>query len=269
MLSDTSRHGFATSAVAIIGKFDLDGIDIDWEYPAHKGLEGNVYRPEDEQNYTLMFKELRRQLDSLQVQTHKKYLLSAAVGAFKGFVNHTEMGKVQQYLDYINLMTYDYTSGKAAIHHTALYKSKAYKGHNDADDAVNLFVAAGVPANKLVMGIAFYGRSAILVDDAKGLGDSIATRVKGYGYTIIKDSILKLPDFKVYHDKHAKADYIYNSTTRQFISFDDEYSVKKKVKYVKANGMAGVMFWEYIDDPKGYLLNVIDKSIHKKSHKTP
>jgi chitinase len=126
-----------------------------------------------------------------------------------------------------------------------------------------------VPANKLVMGIAFYGRVSILVDDAKGLGDSIATRAKGYGYTIIKDSILKIPDFKVYHDWHAKADYIYNSTTRQFISFDDEWSVKKKVKYVKANGMAGVMFWEYADDPKGYLLDAIDKAINKKKSPTP
>ncbi|WP_259066755.1 glycoside hydrolase family 18 protein [Mucilaginibacter sp. X4EP1] len=269
MLSDTSRHGFATSAVAIIGKFNLDGIDIDWEYPARKGLEGNIYRPEDEQNYTLMFKELRRQLDSLQQRTHKTYLLTTAVGAFKGFVSHTEMGKVQQYVDYINLMTYDYSAGKAAIHHTALYASKAYHGHNNADDAVDLFVAAGVPVNKLVMGIAFYGRSAILVDDAKGLGDSISTRAKGYGYTIIKDSILNLPGFNVYRDHHAKADYIYNSTTKQFFSFDDEWSVKKKVKYVKSKEMAGVMFWEYADDPKGYLLNAIDKSINKVSYKTP
>ena len=42
----------------------MDGIDIDWEYPAQPGLDGNIYRREDKQNYTLMFKELRRQLDS-------------------------------------------------------------------------------------------------------------------------------------------------------------------------------------------------------------
>ncbi len=261
VLSDTARHGFAASAVAIIGKFNLDGIDIDWEYPARKGLDGNIYRPEDQQNYTLMFKELRRQLDSLQQQTHKKYLLTTAVGAFKGFVDHTEMRDVQQYLDYINLMTYDYSAGKSASHHTALYASKFYVAHNNANEAVTLFVAAGVPVNKLVMGVAFYGRTSILEPGAKGLGDSVSTRAKGYGYTIIKDSILKLPGFKVYRDRHAKADYIYNLATRQFITLDDEWSVKKKVKYVKSKKMAGVMFWEYADDPKGYLLGTIDKTI--------
>ncbi|TWI95878.1 chitinase [Mucilaginibacter frigoritolerans] len=261
VLSDTARHGFAASAVAIISKFNLDGIDIDWEYPRRKGLDGNIYRPEDRQNYTLMFKELRRQLDNLQQQTHKKYLLTTAVGAFKGFLDHTEMQDVQQYLDYINLMTYDYSAGKAASHHTALYASKAYVAHNNANEAVTLFVAAGVPVNKLVMGVAFYGRTSILEEGAKGLGDSVSTRAKGYGYTIIKDSILKLPGFKVYHDRHAKADYIYNSITRQFITFDDEWSVKKKVKYVKSKKMGGVMFWEYADDPKGYLLGVINKTI--------
>lgn len=259
VLTDTSRQRFVASAVRIVGKFDLDGIDIDWEYPAQRGMQGNIYRPEDKHNYTLLFKELRRQLDSLQQHTGKRYLISTAVGGFKQFVDSTEMGEAQQYLDYINLMTYDYSGGKIASHHTALYSSNAYKARNNADEAFQAFKAAGVPANKMVMGIAFYGRSAILVPGAKGLADSIAKTARGGGYTAIKDSILKLPGFKVHRDRHAKADYVYNDNTRQFISYDDEWSVKKKCKYVKRNKMAGAMFWEYIDDPKGYLLGVINK----------
>lgn len=259
VLSDTSRRGFAASAVAILGKFDMDGIDIDWEYPGRPGIQGNIYRPEDQQNYTLMFKELRRQLDSLQQHTGKKYLLTTAAGAFKGFLDHTDMGNVQQYLDYINLMTYDYSGGKIASHHTNLYASKGYKAHNNADEAVTLFEAAGVPANKLVMGIAFYGHSSILVPGAKGLGDSVATFARGFGFTTIKDSILKIPAFKVHRDSHAKADYIYNDDTRQFITYDDEWSVKKKCKYAKSKKLGGVMFWEYNDDLNGYLLDEINK----------
>lgn len=259
VLTDTSRLGFATSAVDIIKKYDMDGIDIDWEYPALPGDQGNIYRPEDQQNYTLMFKELRRQLDSLQKQTGKKYLLTTAVGAFKGFIEHTEMNKVQQYLDYINLMTYDFSGGKIASHHTALYESRAYEAHNNADNAVTLFMAAGVPADKLVMGIAFYGKVSVLAPGAKGLGDSVATYSRGWGYTIIKDSILKIPEFKVHRDRPAKADYIYNASTRQFITFDDEWSVKKKCKYARHKKMAGVMFWEYNDDLKGYLLGEINR----------
>jgi chitinase len=259
VLTDTSRQRFVASAVAIVKKFDLDGIDIDWEYPSLPGDKGNIYRPEDKHNYTLLFKELRAQLDSLQQQTNKKYLVTTAVGGFKKFVDNTEMGEAQQYLDYINLMTYDYSGGKIASHHTLLYSSKVYKSENNADAAVTLFEAAGVPANKLVMGIGFYGKSSILIDGAKGLGDSVATYSHGVGFTMIKDSILKSPGFKAHRDKHAKADYIYNEGTRQFITYDDEWSVKKKCKYVKRKKLAGAMFWEYNDDLKGYLLDVIDK----------
>jgi len=259
VLSDTSRQQFAASAIDIVRKFDMDGIDIDWEYPGLPGDKGNIYRPEDKQNYTLMFKEFRSQLNALQQQTGKKYLLTTAAGAFKGFLDHTDMAAAQQYLDYINLMTYDYSGGgKIASNHTELYASKAYEAHNNADEAVTLFEAAGVPANKLVMGIAFYGHSAILAPGAKGLGDTVATSLKGVGYTLIKDSILNKPGFKVHRDRAAKADYIYNKTTRQFISFDDEWSVKKKCKYALKKKMGGVMFWEYDSDLKGYLLAEIN-----------
>lgn len=259
VLSDTSRQYFAESAVAIVKKYDLDGVDIDWEYPGRPGYEGNIYRPEDKQNYTLMFKELRRQLNNLQKQTNKKYLLTTAAGGFKSFIEHTEMGDAQQYLDYINLMTYDYSGGGVASHHTALYASKAYKAENNADNAVNLFMDAGVPANKLVMGIAFYGKVSILTTGAKGLGDSVTSRLRNVGYTLIRDSLLKLPDFKEHRDKNAKADYMYNAATRQFITYDDVWSVKKKCKYVNAKKLAGAMFWEYNDDPKEYLLDEINK----------
>ncbi|HEY8783350.1 MAG TPA: glycoside hydrolase family 18 protein [Mucilaginibacter sp.] len=259
VLSDTSRQGFAASAVSIIKKYDMDGIDIDWEYPAQPGLDGNIYRREDKQNYTLMFKELRRQLDSLGQQTGKKYLLTTAVGGFKSFVDNTEMGNVQQYLDYVNLMTYDYSGGKIASHHTGLYSSKSYKAQNNADNAVMLFTAAGVPADKLVMGIAFYGRASVLAGGAKGLGDSVATYSRGRGYTAIKDSIMKDKGYKVHRDRHAKADYLYNDSTRQFITYDDEWSVQKKCKYVKRKKLAGVMFWEYDSDLKGYLLEEINR----------
>jgi len=257
VLSDTSRKGFVASAVAIVKRFDMDGIDIDWEYPARPGFEGNIYRPEDKQNYTLLFKELRSQLDDMQQQTGKRYLLTTAAGGFKSFLDNTDMGSAQQYLDYVNLMTYDFSGGKIASHHTNLYESKLYNAHNNADNAVSLFKAAGVPANKLVMGVAFYGRSSILVPGAKGLGDSIATYLRGVGYTKIKDSVLKIPEYKIHRDSHAKADYLYNDSTRQFITYDDEWSVKKKCKYVKRKKMAGVMFWEYNDDLKGYLLDEI------------
>ncbi|MDP9048445.1 MAG: glycosyl hydrolase family 18 protein, partial [Bacteroidota bacterium] len=164
-----------------------------------------------------------------------------------------------QYLDYVNLMTYDYSGGKTARHHTNLYASKLYSSPDFADNAVKEFVAAGVPANKLVMGVAFYGRVSNLAIGGKGIGDTIGTTSRGKGYSTIKDSVLKQPGYKLYRDRQARAAYLYNAETRQFITFDDEWSVKKKCKYVMANKLAGVMFWEYDSDLKGYLLNEINR----------
>ncbi len=261
-LSDTSRKAFAVSAVKIIEQYNLDGVDIDWEYPAIAGEQGNVFRPEDKQNFTLMLKALRLELDSLE-QLHKaKKMLTVAVGGFTNFIRHTEMNKVHQYLDYINLMTYDFYNGDFAGHHTNLYNSKKYPAENYADKTFREFLAAGVPANKLVMGIAFYSRSFTLKENSiKGLGDSVLSSRYGKGYTFIKDSLINQKGFTAYHDKEAVASYIYNPATREYMTYDDEKSVKEKCKYVLKNNMGGVMFWEYDSDLNGYLLNQINKTL--------
>src|ERR1700744_1253073 len=97
VLSDPSRAAFAASAVSLVRQYHLDGIDIDWEYPTMKG-DGNVYRDVDKQNYTFMFQALRQGLDSVQKETGRKMLLTAAVGGFKSFAQHTEMDKVAKCL---------------------------------------------------------------------------------------------------------------------------------------------------------------------------
>lgn len=262
VLTDTARKAFAASAVEIIRKHQLDGVDIDWEYPGRPGEEGNVYRPEDKQNFTLMFRDIRLALDTLEQQTGKEKLLTTAVGGFAAFLETSEMGKAQQYLDYVNLMTYDLYSSKIAGHHTNLFASETNKANGSADDAVKAYIAAGVPAHKLVMGIAFYGRNFKMTDDAnKGLGDQVVSQTFGKGYTFIKDSLVNKKGFKNYKDRKAKAPYLFNAETKQFITYDDEWSVKNKCKYVLKNKMAGVMFWEYDSDPKEYLLDKINATL--------
>jgi len=265
VLSDTSRRAFAASAVQIIRDYGLDGVDIDWEYPAQAGA-GNKFRPEDQQNYTLMFKSLREELDQAEKQTGRNLLLTTAVGGFKRFLDLTEMGKAQAYLDYINLMTYDYFQDSlgVAVHHTNLYPSKMYTAEDNADKTVKDYIAAGVPAAKLVMGLAFYGRSSIVAENSQnGLGVKTTGKAQAGGYTMIKDSLINKKGFKYYRDKDAKAPYLYNPSSRQFISFDDEWSVKYKAEYVKDKKMGGLMFWEYTSDTKEYLLDELNKVLGK------
>ena len=146
-LTPSSRRKFAKTSVEIVANYDLDGVDIDWEYPGLIG-DNNVFRPEDKQNYTLMFKEIRKELDELTKQTGKYYELTTAVGAFKSYIEHTEMDKAAKYLDYVNLMTYDYyTSGDTAGHHSNLDPPEDYEKDASADKSFKEFLetSAGNP----------------------------------------------------------------------------------------------------------------------------
>ncbi|MDP4252191.1 MAG: glycosyl hydrolase family 18 protein, partial [Bacteroidota bacterium] len=97
--TDTATRNFAYSAVDIVARYGIDGIDIDWEYPGMMG-DSNVYRPEDKEHYTNLFKDLRQMLDALGRVTGKTYLVTTAAGGSAEFKEHTQMNLVQLYTDY-------------------------------------------------------------------------------------------------------------------------------------------------------------------------
>lgn len=261
VLTESSRRKFARTNVEIVEKYDLDGVDIDWEYPGLKGQD-NVFRPEDKQNFTLMFKALREELDALGERTGKSYQLTTAIPCFTRFIEITEMAKAQEYLDYINLMAYDfYVAGDTAGHHSNLYPSENYDKEQSGHRAFQEYTRAGVAAHKLVLGIPFYGRSWLMKNaDNLGINRPVDSLARGGGYTFIKDSIATRPGFVRHWDAKAKAPFLFNTLTNQLVSYDDEESIKLKCAYVRENGMAGVMFWRYGNDPKGYLLSAIDEA---------
>jgi len=264
VLTESSRRMFAKSSVDIIRQFNLDGVDIDWEYPGMRGEEGNVFRPEDKQNFTLMFKGIREELDKLGQEKGARYLLTAAVGASKSFIEHTDMRAVAPYMDYVLIMTYDYGGRNGTVgHHTNLYANKKDPEMSSADRSIKNFIAAGLPANKIGLGVAFYGKGWEAESTANnGLGQKRVKSVQGGGYTKIKDSLINQNGYTKYYDKKSKAPYLFNPSTKVLITYDDEKSVKDKCKYVKKNKLAGVFFWEYFSDPKGYLLNVINADLN-------
>jgi len=269
-LTDTSTRNFALSAVDIVSKYNLDGIDIDWEYPGMIG-DSNIYRPEDKQHYTTLFKELREGLNDLSLTTQMKYYVTTAVGGSQSYIDHTEMDKVQQYADYINIMSYDYAGGWDAIsgHHTNLYVSSGDSNQYSAHRSIQAFIAAGVPATKIVIGMAFYGKGWQMEStDNNGLYRKALKSARGGGYTYLKDSLVNKNGYKEYWDAKAKAPYLFNADKKIFISYDNERSVKEKCKYVKQHHLGGAMFWEYNNDKKEYLLKVIaDKFKYVKENK--
>ena len=264
VLTPTSRKLFAKSSVDIVRLYNLDGVDIDWEYPAMRGEEGNVYRPEDKQNFTLMFKEIRSELDKLEAERGRKYLLTAAVGGSKSFVNNTEMAEVAKILDYILIMTYDY-GGKTVAHHTNLYPSKGMENSSSAHKSVMDFMEGGVPAHKIGLGAAFYGKSREAESAEKNglnqpqVSGSKATAGQGGGYTKMKNEFINKNGYTRYWDRHANAPYLFNPETKVFITYDDERSIRMKAKYIRKYKLAGIFFWEYFSDPEENLLKEIDR----------
>jgi len=158
-LTDSSRTEFARTGVDLVVAYALDGLDLDWEYPGQRG-EDNIFRPEDKQNFTLMLKTLREELDAQGARDGHRYLLTIATGANDRYLEHTEMDKVQQYLDFVNIMTYDFYGvySQTTGHHTNLNRSDSpHASSVSALSGVEGHLRAGVPPEKIVVGAAFYG----------------------------------------------------------------------------------------------------------------
>jgi chitinase len=211
-----------------------------------------------------MFEALRDALDQVSQETGKTYLLTSAVAGFKSFLDHTEMSKAAAPQDFINVMCYDfYTSGIKAGHHSNLFAPEDYELDRSAAKDIDMFIEAGVPSTKLVLGVPFYGRSWLMMGAEKhGINQLVDSVVRAGGYTFIKDSLVDKQGFEYHWDEKAKSPYLFNQENNQLVVFDDEASIKIKCDYVKDHQLGGVMFWQYLSDPKEYLLDVVNESFH-------
>lgn len=258
-----SRRKFIKSAILFIEKYNIDGIDLDWEYPGLPG-EGNPFKPEDKHNFTLLLQEFRVALDELGEKNDKHFMLTIAAGAQADYLKNVEPDKIFPVLDYINLMTYDFVGGWDSItgHHTNLYTPKLDSNASSCKKSVGLFIHAGVPSEKLVLGIAFYGKGW---KDVSAKNNGLIQLGKGYGpgysYKSIKESYLNKRGFVRYFDSSARAPYIYNADSLIMITYEDPESVKFKCEFIKEQKLGGAMFWEYSSDSSDELITAINKGL--------
>ena len=268
-LTTETRARFAESAVAFIRHYRLDGIDIDWEFPVAGGLDENARRPEDKQNYTLLFKALREKLDIAGKKDRRHYLLTAAIGNNRQFLSNTDIAEVAHILDWANIMTYDFNGhwNKYAGHHAPLYSDpKLVRDGVDGTSSVNAIVEltlqAGVPPNKLVLGVPFYGYSWKQCNAADH-GQLQDCQGKGRGtwdegvldFSDIDGNLVNKNGFVRYWNDAVKAPYLFNAETGEFVSYDDVESLGYKINYVKQHGLGGAMFWEISGDRNFVLQN--------------
>jgi len=257
-LTEESRSLFADSCVEFIRTYQFDGVDIDWEYPVSGGMSGNIKRPEDKKNFTLLLKCLREKLDAAGAEDGKHYLLTIAAPAGSYNINNTEPLEYQKYLDFVNIMTYDYSGSweNVANHLSPLYMNPNDPSYPERKEKFNVdwtikeYIRLGVPADKINMGIPYY--AAGWEEIRGGVNGLFGTSLKPLDSTPfhIINGLIKSPgtDFTRYWDEYAMAPYLWNPLTATFYSYEDEISLKNKCDYVIDNNLGGIMIWELSGD---------------------
>ncbi|HEX4647314.1 MAG TPA: glycoside hydrolase family 18 protein [Steroidobacteraceae bacterium] len=266
-LTDASRGVFADSAVELVHRYSLDGVDIDWEYPG-QGVAGIKYRAEDRHDFTLMLQALRARLDAANAREgragDRRYTLTIA-SADREYFEHTEMEKLHVYLDWINVMAYDFFNSLTPTtgHHAGLYKAElASATDRNADSSIRQHLAAGIPPEKLVLGVAFYGRGFAGVRPVNHGINQPYERFEGeHSYSQLRQELIGRAGFVRGWDDVAKARYLWNAGSRTFISYDDPQSLAIKADYVRQHHLGGMMFWELGQDYDGELLDVIARAM--------
>ncbi len=268
------RKTFANSAVDFIRTFKMDGVDVDWEYPVQGGEVGNSQRPEDKKNHTLLLKEIRKALDKAEKEDGKEYLLTIASGASLSYPVNNELDKISKILDFINIMTYDFSGAwqSTSGHNAPLFGD--YKAQNAGVNNVGADVATaikghldnGVPAKKLVMGLPFYGKSWASCEGNEENGGYLACQGVGTGtwqggileYDDLAAKYINKNGYTRYWNDAAQVPYLFNETTKEFVTYDDAESIAAKVAYIENLGLGGAMIWELSSDRSFALQSVIN-----------
>ena len=257
------RRRFVDSAMAMVRRYGLDGVDVDWEYPGYTNNVGARVRPEDRENYTLLLRALRERFDAEEGAMGRPLVTSSATGATQMWLDHTDMRAASRWLTTVNLMCYDWYNAVETTtgHDSPLYTVAADRKQISIDDAVRKNLGAGVPPRKLVVGVPFYGRRWEGVEGVNhGLWQPIAGKGADAEFGAI-EPLIGRQGFVRYWDGRAAAPYLYNAGSRTFITYNDAEAEGARAAYVRQNHLGGMMFWEYSGDPRQTLLNAIDRGL--------
>lgn len=259
------RLRFAESCVDMIKRYGFHGIDIDWEYPGHAPHNGT---PADRENFTLLLKTLRESLHAYGQQTGKYYMISHAISASPVIARGTNFEEITPLLDFFNIMTYDFNGSwnPESNHNSPLFASQVGPETANVAAAFKLYNERyGIPANKLNLGVAFYGRTYKDCDDLFGTHTGASTFFHPEGFADYYMIVEKRFEFHRKWDAQAKVPYLINSDKRIVVSYDDPISVRLKAQFVNEVEARGVIIWQIMGDhlPSGEtpLLDVLSKEL--------
>ena len=271
------RAAFAKSAADFLRTHPaFDGIDIDWEHPTNNGAANGVQlgSPADGQGYADLMAALRASLDALTAENGHKYLLTAAINTDRALVAKVNYRDAARSLDLVFMMTYDfYGSWTPATGNHAAPRESAPDAGDGLDAAVRTMTAAGVPAGKLVAGVAMYGRGFTgVAAPAAGHGFTGLPHTGTYpapeGASDYRELAARYLDrdgrgrhgYRAILDPQTQAWSLYNARNALFMGYDDPRAVLAKGAFVREAGLAGVFAWELSQD-NGDILNAMNAGV--------
>lgn len=217
------RRAFVKSVKSIIDSIGLDGVDLDWEFPTTEA-GGHTATPEDDRNYVLVVRDLRKSLG-------KRKWISFYSNNSASFIDFKRM---VPYVDYVHVSGYNLAvpeDGKPAYHQSPLYPSRKLGGWC-VKSVIERHMERGVPREKILMGIPFFGRGRTPFPsylDCNAIGKYAG-------------------GMKPQWDDDAKAPYYADSRGNLVLALDDERSIREKMNFVRANNLPGVFVWNYDSD---------------------
>ncbi|KAJ2076213.1 hypothetical protein GGH13_000035 [Coemansia sp. S155-1] len=287
-----ARLTLISSMVTYVKANNLDGIDIDWEYPGRLGDNCNVFDVvNDTPNYLAFLQDLRAALTAVFGAGQKLITLAVRVQPFEvNSVPSKDVSAFAKVVDYANLMQYDINGGWNNVTgpNAPLNFQQGEGLQVSFASAINDWIGAGFPANQLTAGIGFYGRSTIALQDMTKdptnqyqpqsqvvpLGDSEdapwydacagSTANSGvWQWKHLRDQgVLTSPNTAAapwvrQWDSVSQTPWLFNPSTKQFISYDDPQSLQIKIDYASSKGLAGAMIWSVNMDYSNELLDVV------------
>ncbi|MXO07244.1 T9SS-translocated chitinase ChiA [Flavobacterium sp. HBTb2-11-1] len=330
--SPVARAALAADMANFITTYPfIDGFDIDWEYPLSGGTDGTEivngapvppqkYSPDDNKNLVLLLKAMRQAMPNKLVTIAAGNNVRNVSKQYLGPNNRAQYGMTEDistYCDYITYFGYDFGGN---WYDKTCYNAPLYASGNpndplygatqseSLDELTNQYLnVIGFPANKLIMGLPFYGKKFdnVAANSTNGLFVSAPRYIVGgctnpqnptgtwdgsgaceksgsieicdlVGNPVTNSHPYLDPNTMMvtpsaasagwvrYFDNTTKVPYLYNATTKEFISYEDKQSMDLKVQYIKSKNLAGGMIWELSQDTRGSipnsLLNQVDTS---------
>ena len=249
------RAEFCHSVKELLDKHQLDGVDIDWEYPTQSADNETGCDPSDTKNFNIVLKQLRDSLGTGKIMSF----------ASSSSAKYVDWPNAIKYLDYVNVMTYDMGAAPKG-HNSPLFRSSTFD-QRSCDESIELHLKAGVPLDRQVMGIPFYGKA-----EKNPTADS-----KIFDYSVKYYEIPDILEKGIYKGKAlarpvtrrweatSKVPYLVDNSGKNVLSYDDPESLTEKGKYVKEKKILGAMFWEYrYDTTDKDLLKALVNAVYGK-----